>query len=783
MTRRLALRVVPCAVLLVEVLVFYRQVLFDSRYAIPWDLRYYHLPQVEFMARAFRNGELPLWDPYTYCGIPIYANLTAQLFYPPTVVTVWLSNLAGGNNLLYFLEWQIVLHVFLGGALAYLLLRRMGTSVTAALLGGTVFQLGGYFASQTQHLGAMDAAAWTPLAWLSAISLSRGFSWRWTAALAASLSMAILAGFPAVTFVVAASTMIVGLLARCRKTLVPMALAGAWSLLLAAVQVLPTAELTRLSVAKYRSDWIGDGGGLPLASLVSLVAPNYYGIFNLSTYTHPWQPTFLYLFCGISGLALALAAVIFRRDRNTRLIGLATAITMLWMLGASTPVGKLAFRALPDILKSSVYPEFAMAAFVLGVAVLAGLGADRVGLFRKPFAGGLLVAVAAAELIAAGSGRPLNTGSLIAEPGLTYSSFDGSKEVLARVRSLSGRARPPWRIDSIDDSMNWAHGAALTEVPTANGNDPFALIRFMQVRLSFTGGERWGRYYQVSKPESPILDLMNVRYLLSRAPLGETQAPGLSPAATIPGRTIYENRDAVPRFFLVSRIRRVRSIEEGISFLRSADFRPAELAVVEGPIEFQNGIEGPGGNVRVIEYEPRRVTLEVESAAPAFLVTSETYYPGWQAFVDGRERPLVLTNVAFRGMPVEAGRHRIEMRFEPSILWRGTVLSAAGWALLVAAFAFGDNGRSEQQGVGPHHRNGLRRAVEILGRHRQGDRGVRAPETRGGGPALHGAVPVPHGEDAVVFGSSGAPVLQVLRMRRGRRRAEVRDGGRAPQFL
>ncbi len=693
MTRRLALRVVPFAVLLVEVLVFYRQVLFDSRYAIPWDLRYYHLPQIEFVARAFRNGELPLWDPYTYCGMPIYANLTAQLFYPPTLVTFWLSNLAGGYNLLYFLEWQIVLHVFLGGVLAYLLLRRMGTSVTASLFGGTVFQLGGYFASQTQHLGAMDAAAWMPLAWLSAISLNRGFSWRWTAALAASLSMAILAGFPAVTFVVAASTIIVGLLAGWRKTLVPVALAGAWALLLAAVQVLPTAELTRLSVAKYRSDWIGDGGGLPLASLVSLVAPNYYGIFDLSTYTHPWQPTFLYLFCGISGLALALAAAILRRDRHVRLFGIAVVISILWMLGASTPVGKVAFRVLPDIMKASVYPEFAMAAFVLGVAVLAGLGADRFAILRKPLAGGLLVAVAAAELTAAGSGRPLNTGSLTAEPGLTYSSFDGSTAVLTRVRSLIGRSKPPWRIDTIDDSMNWAHGAALTEVPTANGNDPFALIRFMQVRLSFTGGERWGRYYQVSKPESRVLDLLNVRYLLSRTPVGESRERGLAPAAEVPGRTVYENRDALPRFFLVDRIQHAGNMEEALSELRSAEFRPAEVALVEEPVEFPGSAGQPDGAVRLIKYEPRSITLEVESAAPAFLVTSETYYPGWRAFVDGRERPIVLTNVAFRGMPVDAGRHRIEMRFEPAILWRGAALSAAGWALLFPALVFGDNRR------------------------------------------------------------------------------------------
>jgi len=58
-----------------------------------------------------------------------------------------------------------------------------------------------------------------------------------------------------------------------------------------------------------------------------------------------------------------------------------------------------------------------------------------------------------------------------------------------------------------------------------------------------------------------------------------------------------------------------------------------------------------GGSVRVIEYTARSVMLESHSPAPAFLVTSEAYYPGWRAFVDGRPERLALTNVAFRGLP------------------------------------------------------------------------------------------------------------------------------------
>ena len=90
----------PIGVLLLEVLVFYRKILFHpARFVIPYDFRGYHVPLAEFIAGSFRRGELPLWDPFQYCGMPFYADLTAQLFYPPTLATIALSNLIGGTHL------------------------------------------------------------------------------------------------------------------------------------------------------------------------------------------------------------------------------------------------------------------------------------------------------------------------------------------------------------------------------------------------------------------------------------------------------------------------------------------------------------------------------------------------------------------------------------------------------------------------------------------------------------------------------------------------------------
>jgi hypothetical protein len=247
---------------------------------------------------------------------------------------------------------------------------------------------------------------------------------------------------------------------------------------------------------------------------------------------------------------------------------------------------------------------------------------------------------------------------------------------------------PPWRIDTVKDSLWWSSTPALIEVPTANGNDPFALERYIQVRISFVAnGVRWGRYYEVSDPDSPLLNLLNVRYLLSRPRFSDRRRPKI---ADVPAGAVYENPDVLPRFFLVNRIVRADGMEQSVSVLRSAQFRPDEFAVVEGAPVFQQQANVPvNPPVRVIHYAPREVVLETEAAHPAFLVTSEPYYPGWHAYVDGREQPLYVTNTAFRGMALPAGRHRIEMRFNPSILWRGAIISVVALALLfwVAASA------------------------------------------------------------------------------------------------
>jgi hypothetical protein len=118
-------RRLPYLILAAEVILFYRHVLFLGC-VIPWDLGGFHLPHAHLYADALGRGELPLWDPYTYCGRPFQANVQTAVFYPTVALAAALGSLFGHQHLRYLLELNVIFHVLLAGIFAYLLGRAAG---------------------------------------------------------------------------------------------------------------------------------------------------------------------------------------------------------------------------------------------------------------------------------------------------------------------------------------------------------------------------------------------------------------------------------------------------------------------------------------------------------------------------------------------------------------------------------------------------------------------------------------------------------------------------------
>jgi hypothetical protein len=227
------------------------------------------------------------------------------------------------------------------------------------------------------------------------------------------------------------------------------------------------------------------------------------------------------------------------------------------------------------------------------------------------------------------------------------------------------------------------------------GYNPLQLSRYVEFMAALNGQPQdyHTEFLTPSGARSPLLDLLDVRYLLVDASLpperGDVAAPtaGLREVFRTPWVVVYERSSSLPHAWIVHDVRQVER-GEALPLMASQAIDPFQTALVEGP---PPAVAAPGDpsseTARVTTYQPDRLTIATHATATGFLVVSEIYASGWRAFVDGMEAPVVPTDHALRGIPLPAGDHSVELRYEPLSLQVGLAVSAIAAIAMLAAFA------------------------------------------------------------------------------------------------
>ncbi len=76
------------------------------------------------------------------------------------------------------------------------------------------------------------------------------------------------------------------------------------------------------------------------------------------------------------------------------------------------------------------------------------------------------------------------------------------------------------------------------------------------------------------------------------------------------------------------------------------------------------------------------MVVEAAAPTPAWLVLTDTYYPGWRATVNDRAVPVAVANYAFRAVPVPAGASTVVFSYEPTSYRLGLFIGLLGLALM-----------------------------------------------------------------------------------------------------
>ncbi|HJX38276.1 MAG TPA: YfhO family protein, partial [Anaerolineae bacterium] len=189
-----------------------------------------------------------------------------------------------------------------------------------------------------------------------------------------------------------------------------------------------------------------------------------------------------------------------------------------------------------------------------------------------------------------------------------------------------------------------------------------------------------------SSARSPLLDLLNTKYVITIADPGQEmeeleRSVGDLELVYDADVKIYQNMDVLPRAFFMPAYQVIEGRQELLSKLGSGDFDPAATVLLErepAPLSGTGRGVPTETSVRVVEYAANKVGVEADCVEEGFLVLGDLYYPGWRALVDGVEAEVYKADYVLRAVRLGPGTHRVNFLFDPPSFKIGAILSVAG---------------------------------------------------------------------------------------------------------
>ena len=414
MPARQSQRWIPISIIMILPLILFWPLVFGGK-VLYWGtplLQFY--PWRKLAVDIIRSGHVPLWNHYLGNGAPLAANLQSAVFYP--------------LNLIYLLipveramGYSAVVHVILAGLFMYLYGRTIRLSRFASLVAALGYMFSGFLISRLGFLSMTSATPWLPLLFCLAERLVNKRRLSSALLLGLAIGLQLLAGHAQLWYyglwAVAAYVLVRGWqsyepqqktqeasgqprvlhhTSSAVRALLFFVLAVLVGLGVAAVQLLPTAELALLSQRQSGAEYeFAMTYSFWPWRLITLFAPDFFGNPAKGDY---WGYASYWEDCGYIGvlpLLLALIAISItiwqKRGRGTSpplslithhsslifFFSLLCLLSLLLALGKNLPLYPLVFHWVPGFGFFQAPARF-LYLYTLGIATLAGLGADLV---------------------------------------------------------------------------------------------------------------------------------------------------------------------------------------------------------------------------------------------------------------------------------------------------------------------------------------------------------------------------------------------------------------------
>ncbi|MDQ5846417.1 MAG: YfhO family protein [Acidobacteriota bacterium] len=701
-------------------------------------------PSSVFATNAIRSGQIPMWLPFSFSGVPIMElGASYAPFYPPKLLATTVFSPVRQHEVLLFS------HLLLAGLGMYALLRCWGANGLGAVFGAIVWELNGQQAFFLTFEAPAIAAAWLPIMMLGATLAIKRQSIGWAVITGAAMGMSLLGNVflsYVSSWVLICWYFFLTLFAAHKLFINRQRRAAVFCLFLPLISAAVAAVLGAAS-------WLSLFGSLSNVHRRALTLATQIGEANtllvfLRGIIVPVSgsdieskfPDFAFCaFVGAPALFLAVPAI-FRRTAPVVLAFLLALASTGLILGIR-PIVMFFRLVLPYF--GAMHLRVAYSLFCFAMATLAALGITEISKRIRGFAQRprlllglslLLLAFESVQLIVSAWAitptQPISAEWLFPETPLITNLKDrqGAFHVLpVSFRHPSNNWTPPVLAGKVNVVFGLRSGSGYESLlPLSTVNLWRAVERGGVIRRDLPPAYR--PYFYHDRLPVGLLEKLSIGFIATPPNTEPRDVDGSDVVANGRLQLVYQGPDgwiyklthALPRAFVVPTVLTVPDSEASLRTLVDKSFDSRRAAIVVGDNRtantglpaFDSAAVESGATSTIVRDQLNEVEVEVNAPREGMLVLNDSWDAGWVARVDGQKQPLLKVNYNFRGVVVPAGNHRVVFLYRPPLVLIG--LGISGLALFLLFVFCGTealrrsrrSGRETAPPAGVHSRRG-----------------------------------------------------------------------------
>lgn len=675
-----------------------------------WNL---NIPVKFFLAENLKNNKLPLWNPYIGTGFPALAEGQTGTFFLPNLILL--------KTLPFPLAYNsLIVVAFLTNILGtYLFIRQHTFSKFTSLTTALIFSLSGYFTTHLTHLNLLQASTLATLILFLAIKTYYN-PHPWATFFILALSQQIFTGFPQLTFITLLwvffyitslhffsheknmKLKITGLI----KTGSYFLLLTTIAFILAGIQLVPQYEFFKIATRGFLSGESASYFSYPLSHLATFVKPFFLGDPRIGSYPHFqefdgsifWENTG---FFGIVGISLSLIGL-FIKHKYRKLLLASLFLSFLLMLGKHSPFYFL--FAIPPFSLFRVPSRFIII-FVLTLCLFAGITIEKIYLFlsklkerflKIPLQILLCIAVSynLFDIITFYQSYHLLTdwNSLFARPKLAESinphsdtrvyflmPYDAWNEILLHEGWENKEEAYLNFRNTLSPNLNVLYKIKQLDVYPVQMTQRFDYFKSLIVSGITENENR----IEISTSSSKLLEYTNTGILTSTKPISvrEHMQSAISTLDNSHNHFyLYQLPEGNNNYQIVRSLKTAKTVEQYYQIIRNPDFDIDQQAIIENEVPILTETNNGTHKDQVIPLTSTNTSysFKVNLASPALFILKESYYPGWNVYINGSKDKNIPVNLNSQGILLEKGESQIDFRYQPASFKKGILLTSAG---------------------------------------------------------------------------------------------------------